>query len=69
MRAVSPTTNNRVFVQIKNMPNATRAGIRKGFYNLGKSLTKRFSKDVLKKPKSGRIYRIRRGSTVRSHRA
>jgi len=45
--------------KIKNLDGATRAGIRMGLYNLGKALKKTASADMLRKDKTGRIYRYK----------
>lgn len=59
--------NKQVFAQIDQLEDRTRRGIRQFWFLLGKSLLKSFSTAVLQKPRSGRVYKIRRGRTRRRH--
>jgi len=59
--------DKEVYNHILNIDNATRRGIRQGFFQFGKSLVKTASRQVLKKPKGGRTYLIRRGRVKRRH--
>jgi HK97 gp10 family phage protein len=45
--------------KIRNLDSATRAGIRMGMYNLGKSLVKTAQTEMRKKNKTGRTYRYK----------
>lgn len=59
--------NQRAIIRISNMSEATRRGLRQGFFQLGNDLQKTASRQILKKPKGGRTYLIRRGKTRRRH--
>lgn len=61
--------NKQVFAQLDEIDDRTRRGIRQFWFALGKSLLKSFNAEVLRKPRSGRIYKIRRGKTRRRHTA
>lgn len=61
--------NKKVFAQLDDADDRTRRGIRQFWFALGKSLLKSFNAAVLKKPRSGRVYKIRRGKTRRRHTA
>lgn len=61
--------NRKVFLQIGNARDATKRGIRQGFFRLGSALRETLRKDLLAKDKRGRIYKIRRGKVRRRHRA
>lgn len=63
------TRNREVLIDIAGLDNATRRGIRQGFFQLGHALKRTANRQILEKPKKGRVYRIRRGRTVRKHRA
>ncbi len=65
----SDPINKRVFVQLSEIDDRSRRGIRQFWFALGKSLSKSFNAAVLKKPRGGRVYRIRRGKTSRRHTA
>ncbi len=64
---VGDRSNKKVFLQIDRLEDRTRRGIRQFWFILGKSLLKSFNAAVLQKPRSGRVYRIRRGKTRRRH--
>ncbi len=53
--------NKRVNVRIENISQDSSRGIREGFYRLGKRLVRDTSKDILRKPRQGRLYRVRLG--------
>lgn len=61
--------NRKVFINIDNIANATRRGIRQGFFQLGKDLVKTASRQILAKPKKGKLYRLKRGNRIINHRA
>ncbi len=48
--------NRKVFVQIDDLNERTRRGIRQGFFQLGNQLVRTLSKQVLDKNKRGRTY-------------
>lgn len=51
----------RTFKIVFNMPVKTKTGIRQGFIKFGSLLQKSLKSEILRKPKSGREYLIRRG--------
>ena len=51
--------NQRVYVQIDSLEELTRRAIRHGWFTLGKDLRQTASKEILRRPKSGRVYRVR----------
>ncbi len=60
--------NRQVFVQMDELEDRTRRGIRQFWFKQGKSLLKEFNRAVLEKPRSGRVYRIRgKGGRSRRH--
>jgi len=61
--------NRKVEISIENIANSTRQGVRQAFFYYGKDLVKTLNKNVLKKPKGGKVYLIRRGKTKRKHRS
>lgn len=61
--------NKEVFTQLDELDDRTRRGIRQFWFALGKSLTKSFNKSVLAKPRTGRVYKVRRGRVTRRHTA
>lgn len=50
-----------MFVKIDNLDKSMKRGIRQGFYRSGKKLIFDTSKDILRKPRSGRVYMVRLG--------
>lgn len=62
-------TNKQVTAQLNSLDDRTRRGIRQFWFILGKSLLKSFNAEVLRKPRSGRVYKIKRGKTRRKHTA
>ncbi len=55
--------------QINGLPRETKEGIKNGFYYLGKDLVRTAQKLILKKPKTGRIYKIRQLKRTITHQA
>lgn len=51
--------NKRVYIKINDLENITRQSIRRGFFMLGKDLVRETSKQILKHPKTGRVYLLR----------
>jgi len=65
---IEDRANKRVYAQLDTLEDRTRRGIRQFWFILGKSLLKSFNSAVLKKPRSGRVYRSRiRGGSRRRH--
>ncbi len=61
--------NRNVVAQIKNAPDATKQGIRRAFYFIGKDLTKEARRSIIEGPKTGRVYIRRVNGRRRRHRA
>jgi hypothetical protein len=61
--------NKKVLLKTKKMDQLTIKGIRKGFYDLGRDLKKDAIRLINKKPKSGRIYLIRKNGVLIPHQA
>lgn len=61
--------NKKVFVQLSEIDDRSRMGIRRFWFSLGKTLTKSFNREVLRKPRSGKVYKVRRGRSTRKHTA
>lgn len=62
--------NEKIFIQINDVDNRTVRGIRQGFFRLGSNLKKELNRQVLAKPKGGRLYRLRtKSGRRRNHRA
>ena len=51
--------NREVIIKIGHMDENTRRGIRRGFFLSGKKIMRDLSKDILRKPRSGRFYMFR----------
>ena len=49
--------NKAAFIQLNDLDNRTRRGIRQFWFGYGKTLLKSFNKSVLKKPRAGRVYK------------
>ena len=68
-----PPNSRRVILRIVNLPRATRRGMTQGWQQLGESLRRDADRDILRHPKSGRLYRVRTGRAgrgpLRRHRA
>lgn len=69
LRFEADHNNKQVFAQLDELDDRTRRGIRQFWFALGKSLLKSFNAEVLRKPRSGRVYKIRRGKVKRRHTA
>ena len=67
LRFESDPVNKQVITQLNELDDRTRRGIRQFWFALGKSLSKSFNKSVLEKPRSGRVYKVRRGRVTRRH--
>lgn len=62
--------NDKVYAKIENLGNLTRQSIRQGFFMLGKDLKAVANKNILHKPKGGKVYVSRnRAGSRRRHRA
>ncbi len=57
---IDPRTD-KTFADLGSLPQKVRRGIRRGAYLVGKSLVKGTVRDMNKKPKTGRTYKIYRG--------
>lgn len=62
-------TNEKVKLNIKNIANATAKGIRAAMFEIGKDLRTTAKKSILKKPKHGRTYLLRRNGALVRHKA
>ena len=61
-------TQKKVYFKIKNLNKLTRYGIERGAYTSGIQIKKNTSKEILKKPKGGRVYiRRTKGGGRRRH--
>ena len=69
LRFESDRRNKQVFTQLDELDDRTRMGIRRFWFALGKSLSKSFNKSVMEKPRTGRVYKVRRGRVTRKHTA
>lgn len=58
MRFVADSRNIKATRSIKNASNATRRGIRQGFYFAGRDLMKDAKGFILRGPKTGKVYKI-----------
>ena len=63
--------NREVFLSLENIEDNTRRGIRQGFFRLGRLMEKNLRAEVIKKNKTGRVYRNGRTRTgrKRNHRS
>ena len=62
--------NARTFARIEGIEKLTRKGLRQGMFKAGQSLRSEASHEILKGPKTGRIYIRRiRGGRRRRHQA
>lgn len=62
-------TTKQAYMHIADLKYATERAIRQAFYRFGKLLRQYASEQILKKNKTGIIYRIKRGKTKRRHQA
>ena len=51
--------NERVFVRMTGIEQATRRGIRLAWFDLGRDLKSEANREILRRPKSGRTYIVR----------
>lgn len=62
--------NNKVILELKNINKITLFSIRKSLFAIGKDLISEANKEILKKPKGGRLYiRRTKGGSKKRHRA
>lgn len=62
--------NREVWIKLSRLNQATREGIRHGFFALGKALKREANRAILKRPRHGEVYRKRYASgAVRYHAA
>jgi phage gpG-like protein len=61
--------NTKTRLNIDNLAGRTRSAIRMTAYRHGKQLQAHAKKEILKKGRTGRVYKIRRGATFRNHQA
>jgi len=61
--------SQRVVKSIDEIDHNFKRGIRQGWFRSGDKLIERANEQVLKKPKSGRVYNIRKGNRLVRHRA
>ena len=54
--------NREVWVKLARIDQATREGIRRGFFELGKSLKREANAEILRVPRAGMVYRKRYAS-------
>lgn len=59
VKFIKNSGNKKVIGKITGLENLTKRGIRQGMFKSGKSLVGRASSEILRKPKSGRVYIIR----------
>jgi hypothetical protein len=61
--------NNKIIVQINNIAKASKEGIRKAFYFIGKDLVQTGNELILDQDKNGELYVKRLGGRLVRHRA
>ncbi len=61
--------NKKAYRSINNIDENTRRGMRQAFFQYGNDLIKTANRQILEKPKGGRVYRVRRGKRKFRHRA
>ncbi len=67
-RVIDAHGNERVFGQIEGLPTITRKAMRRCWYAFGKDLKAEASKEIMRRPKSGRVYLIRtKSGRLRRH--
>jgi len=67
---IRPATSNQdVMRKIDYTSKITQQAVRKAFFVIGHQLVKTAKEQVLKAPKTGRIYRIKRGKRYKNHQA
>lgn len=62
IKLIEDFNNQAIFAEIEQVEKLTRRGIRQGFFAAGKDLKAYANKDILRRPKSGRAYILRRRS-------
>lgn len=62
-----PRRNAQIFLKVEKLDITTTRGIRQGLYDWGRALQRDANKDILRKPKAGRLY-IRRDRAGRRRR-
>jgi len=62
------SNNREVFLSLDNIDENTRRGIRQGFFRLGRLMEVNLKRELMKKNKTGRIYRNGRTKTGRKRR-
>jgi hypothetical protein len=65
----SSPNNKKIFIGIEGMAQKNGRSIRRGFYFAGKDITDNARNSILRKPKSGRTYIIRKGGRRFNHKA
>jgi len=65
MKVISDPKNRQVEIQLRNLDKVTVRGIRQAFYKIGALAVRTINENVLKKPRSGRVYK-RKGRRHRS---
>ena len=66
-KIVEGSENKTFFLSINSAGINMQRGIRQGFFAVGKKLVLTAREQMMEKPKTGKIYRIRRGKTMRNH--
>jgi len=51
--------NKKIYLNLENVDANTKTGARHGLYQLGKKLRHDVNKDILRKPRSGKVYASR----------
>jgi len=71
MKLEEASSNKDILLSLENIDENTRQGIRQGFFRLGRLLQMNLRKEVIKRNRTGRIYRNGRTKTgrLRRHRA
>ncbi len=68
-----PPNSARMLLRMVNMPSVSRIGMTRGWQQLGESLKRDADREILKHPKSGRLYIVRGGregrGALKRHRA
>jgi len=68
IKMIPDLNNKRVFLQLKTLEKMTERSIRHGFFDLGQDLKRSANKEILRKPKGGRVYIVRSRSSGRRRR-
>lgn len=59
--------NKQTWLRLDNLESATKRGIRAGWFSFAKDLQDSANREILRKPKSGRVYMIRTRGGRRRH--